>query len=134
MKIKTLDNDELYWSLDKTKYVQSHNQSNLHIRCRVILNILFPTLLVLEEVPINITRHNLQYLDFYLPLIKLAIEVQGQQHYKFNSHFYKSKHEFIEAQKRDQNKVEWCELNQIRLIHLKYDEDDSTWKNKILIQ
>lgn len=68
---------------------------------------------VLEEFPIP--GENLR-LDFFLPRRKLAVEVQGTQHYEFNAFFHEDKYAFQASQQRDKRKVKWCELNGINLI------------------
>lgn len=131
MLVKTLDNKEVYWQLEKKKKIPDEYQSNLHLKCRTLLQELFPTLLILEEIPVPISRFDTLYFDFFLPLIKLVIEVQGQQHIEYSQFFHKSKGDFWGYKKRDRYKQEWCELNNIKLIHLRYDEDIEDWKEKI---
>lgn len=45
--------------------------------------------------------------------------------------FFKSKLDFYKAKARDSDKKEWCELNQIELIELNYNEDIDEWRTKI---
>ena len=39
--------------------------------------------------------------------------------------------EFLKAKARDRDKVKWCELNEINIVELKYDESDEQWEDRI---
>ena len=53
-----------------------------------------------------------------------AIEVQGEQHEKFNKFFHRGDpNNFIKQQERDQLKKELCEENWIALRYVWYYED-----------
>ena len=106
-------------------------RSKLHLAARNILVEMFPTVQVLEEVLIPITRNERGYLDFYINTIKLAIEVHGQQHYKFNSLFHTSAQDFANQKKKDRRKKEWCEYNNITYVELPYNESEEEWKSRI---
>ena len=133
MKIRDLNNDIHKWNLQG--YVVRANEqrplSKLHLTARNILVEMFPTVQVLEEVLIPITRNERGYLDFYINTIKLAIEVHGQQHYKFNSLFHTSAQDFANQKKKDRRKKEWCEYNNITYVELPYNESEEEWKSRI---
>jgi hypothetical protein len=38
---------------------------------------------------------------------------------------------FLKAQKRDKEKQEWCELNDIKYVVLSYNESEEVWSEKI---
>ena len=38
---------------------------------------------------------------------------------------------FIKAQKRDKEKIEWCELNCIKYIELPFNENTEEWTKRI---
>lgn len=57
-------------------------------------------------------------LDFYNANKKIAIEVQGDQHVKFVKHFHKTRLKYLEQLKRDQKKLDFCELNGIKLVEI----------------
>lgn len=63
--------------------------------------------------------------DFCIPGLKLMIEVQGEQHFKFSKHFHKTRDHFRKAQARDGLKQEWCSKNGYDLVYFNYDEIDS---------
>jgi hypothetical protein len=93
-----------------------------------ILSDLYPTDVILEEF--FIPGEGL-YVDFLLPRRKLAIEVHGRQHYEYNVHFHGSKENFRKSQNRDRRKAEWCELNQITLLSIKYNEKEEEIRLKL---
>jgi len=57
-------------------------------------------------------------MDFFLPELNLCCEFDGKQHEKYNAFFHGSKKNFLEQQKRDFMKEEWCEINNIRLVRV----------------
>jgi len=132
MKTYNLDGDIVVWKPQGEIVTANDNRqrSKLHLSARQILYELFPTTPILEEVTIPISRGTSQFLDFFINSIKLAVEVHGQQHYKFNSLFHSSARDFLEQKKRDVNKREWCELNNITIIELPYNEE-KLWKTMI---
>lgn len=67
-------------------------------------------------------------LDGYDPIKNIAIEYNGEQHYKYPNVFHKSKTEFKDQQSRDLLKERLCKENNIKLIVVSY-ELDSKYKN-----
>jgi hypothetical protein len=132
MLIKDLDGNSHNWLLTgnmaKGKIV---NRSSYHLTARASIISIFPTLQVLEEVPIPLRKSETLYLDFYLPLKKICFEVHGEQHYKFIPFYHTTVLNFLKAQKRDKQKQEWCELNSIQYIPLSYNESKEVWREKI---
>lgn len=59
------------------------------------------------------------------------IEVNGEQHYKYISKFYKTKSQFKTAQERDRIKIKYCLLNRHKLIIIPYWEIESLTFEKI---
>ena len=77
--------------------------------------------IVFEEFPVAGTRLS---LDFYNANKKVAIEVQGRQHTKYVPFFHgKNKINYINQLRRDQDKLKFCELNDIQLVEI-YDGDE----------
>ena len=75
---------------------------------------------VFEEFPVAGTRLS---IDFYNANKKIAVEVQGSQHTRYNRFFHgEHKNNYLEQLKRDEMKFKFCELNDIRLIEI-YDGD-----------
>jgi len=133
MRVIDLDGDYCNWNI--TGYSPKNNdkrpRSSLHIRARNIIKDLFTTSKVLEEVPIKLRRTQTLYLDFYLPLQKLCIEVHGEQHYKFIPFYHQNMLSFAKALKKDKEKVEWCQINNIEVVELPFNEKDDDWKRRI---
>jgi len=132
MIVIDLEGNKSLWSL--TGHIEScimSNKSSYHNQAKELIKLTYPTLQVLEEVTIHPRRGETLYLDFYLPLKKMCIEVHGEQHYKFVSHYYSSKLDFVRAKKRDKDKEEWCSINGIKYIELSHFESIEEWKTKI---
>ena len=131
MYVKDLDGNLSLWNLTGNIVKGSiENKSSYHLKARSLLKQLYPTMQILEEVPISTHKSETLYLDFYIPLIKKCIEIHGEQHYKFVSHYHTNKLAFLRAQKRDKEKKEWCETNGIKHIELSYQQQDN-WENII---
>lgn len=131
MQVRDLDGNLSNWQLiGNIAHGSIQNKSSLHLKARELIHECFPTLQVLEEVPILVRRSDTLYLDFYLPLTKKCVEVHGEQHYTFNKFFHQTQLGFIRHKKRDQEKREWCEINNIQYIELPFDQIDS-WKTRL---
>lgn len=103
-------------------------RSSLHVRCRELLRIMYPTQPILEEVPIP----NMGLTcDFYLPFRKVVLECHGEQHYKFTPHFHKDRRGFAQSSARDMRKIEWCHMNNISVVVLPFSESDDEWRKRI---
>lgn len=121
MKIRDLDNQLVTWKLSGISSKDKRAKSSLHEKCRELVVLKHPTIHFLEEVSIPIRRGQTTYFDFYIPLLKTAIEVQGEQHYKLTPRFHNSASDFIKQKQRDNDKIQWCEINGIELIILAYN-------------
>lgn len=106
------------------------SRSKYHLAARQLLKEIHPTLQILEEVDIKIRCGTTLYLDFLMPLLRQCIEVHGEQHYKRIPFFHPNKLDFLQQLKRDREKQEWCEINLIDFVVLKYDEIDE-WKDQL---
>lgn len=60
--------------------------------------------------------------DFYLPELKVLIEVQGEQHFTFNSFHYYSKNNLTDQILRDKLKTQWVDELELKLLVL--NEED----------
>jgi hypothetical protein len=135
MKVTGFNGSE--YNLDLKKYIRNHRgkRSQYHILARGVISELFNGYSILEEVKLPGSRdpakRSVLYLDFFIPNIKVGVEVHGEQHYKYVPFFHKSKAGFLQAQTRDRIKVEWCELNSIELIVLKYDSTEEYWREQL---
>ena len=62
-------------------------------------------------------------LDFYNANKKIAVEVQGAQHTKFVKHFHKNHFKYADQLKRDEQKLNFCQANNIKLAEV-YPQDE----------
>lgn len=133
MKVIDLDGNKTQWKISASPKAKKRlSKSEYHKLACSIIHTLYPTYIICEEVPIKIQNKLWLYLDIYLPTINMAIEVQGEQHYKFSPFFHKTKLDFLKQRKNDRLKKEWCEINSIAIVCLKYNETIEEWKNHIL--
>ena len=89
--------------LDKYVGKINGNASELHVRVREFLKKQFPACQVLEEV---FLPGDQLYLDFYIPNLKLVIEIDGGYH-------------LTEEQiKRDNNKDYYYKSRGLKVIHI----------------
>jgi hypothetical protein len=132
MQIKTLDGNLQNWPLTgHFAHAKLTSKSSLHMLGRELITKIYPTLQILEEVPVPIKRSETYYFDFYIPIIKKVIEIHGEQHYKFVTFYHTTQLSFIKSQKRDREKIEWCEINNIKYVELPYNENEEQWIGRI---
>jgi len=130
MKVQTLDGH--IHSVRLEKYRKSpKNKSSYHLKAREVLRELFPLHHVYEEVYVKLLKSNRAYLDFFIYSLGVVIEVHGEQHFSQNSFMHGDKLKFLQQQRRDRLKREWCELNEFTLIELHYDESEQQWRDKL---
>ena len=111
------------WDLRESKWpVKSKEgcRSKLQFEIGQWLQAKFSFDVLLEDVTIPDSRLS---LDFFLPQRKIAVEVQGQQHFEQSSLFHKSKKDFYIQVERDEEKQYSCDLNNIRLIKVAFLEE-----------
>lgn len=94
-----------------------------------ILSEIYPGDVICEEFPC--VGDNLS-LDFFIPRKKIAVEVQGRQHYKFIEFFHGDKAGFQRQKRRDVRKESWCEINNIRLVKIDTKEKKENIINIVL--
>ncbi len=137
MKVTGLNGREYNLNLSKydVKANDKKKRSKHHIRARKIIKEVYHSYRVLEEVKLpgstSTHKRSVLYLDFFIPNIKKAFEVHGRQHYEHIPFFHNTKADFLLARARDEDKAEWCELNNIELIELKYSGSDDDWRQSI---
>jgi len=137
MKVIGLNGREYAWNLSGYSVAANdkRKRSKYHLRAREVLKTCFHSYRILEEVKLPGStpshRKGVLYLDFYIPQIMLAVEVHGKQHYEYTPFFHKTKADFMLAKAKDEDKIEWCKLNNIDLIELKYSETDEQWRDQI---
>ena len=105
-------------------------KSGPHTRARELLKTLYFSCQILEEVSFNPAPKQTLFLDFYIPTLKIAVEVQGNQHDNYTPFFHKNQFNFGKAKGRDRDKANWCEINNIKLVELPEDEDENEWRKR----
>jgi very-short-patch-repair endonuclease len=113
---------------NSTRYLIKWNstcKSKIQKRVKDLLKKYWIADIVFEEMPVISTRLT---IDFYNANKKIAIEVDGNQHYKFNKFFHSnSRQNFLAQLQRDEKKELFCEINNIKLVRIlesdKLDEE-----------
>jgi hypothetical protein len=132
MQVKDLDGMSHNWHLTgNMARGRIDNRSSFHLKARELITNIFPTLQILEEVPIPLRRSETLYLDFYLPLKKLCVEVHGEQHYGFVPFYHSNILTYLKSQKRDREKEEWCSINCIQHIVFPHFENINEWTERL---
>ena len=93
----------------------SKSRSKIQFRTKAFLERYWKDHVVFEEFPVAGTRLR---FDFYNANKRVAVEVHGEQHTKFVPFFHKRRSGFVSQLRRDQQKVDFCELNKIRLVEI----------------
>jgi hypothetical protein len=70
-----------------------------------------------------ITNQQLE-LDCYNSSMRLAVEYQGEQHYKYIPHFHPTRDSFLNQKYRDEIKRDLCQKNNIILIEVPHSVID----------
>lgn len=107
-----------------TKYIidwDAGSRSKIQAKVKDFLRYHWEREAVFEEFPVAGTKMT---LDFYNATRNVAVEVQGQQHRKYTAHFHnKNKVNFLNQLRRDKEKLEFCELNGIKLVEVYHDDE-----------
>ena len=97
------------------------SRSKIQYNAKQFLKKYWSNHIVFEEFPVAGTKLS---LDFYNANKKIAVEVQGKQHTKYVPFFHgKNKINYINQLKRDQDKLKFCEINEIQLVEI-YDGEE----------
>ena len=137
MKVVGLNGRE--YNVDLKKYIVRKDdktvKSKYHLAARDLLQEMFSGYTIAEEMKLPGSRDPAKkstlFLDFFIPNLQLGVEVHGQQHYKFCKFFHKTKAGFLTSLKRDFIKEDWCNLNGIELMVLKYSDSVEDWRKQI---
>lgn len=96
------------------------SKSNIQFKAKSFLKSYWNNHVVFEEFPVAGTRLR---FDFYNANKQIAVEVHGRQHVKFVPFFHKRRSGFVSQLRRDQQKIDFCELNDIKLVEI-FDEKE----------
>tara|TARA_R100000008_G_scaffold77516_1_gene57985 strand:- start:1230 stop:1640 length:411 start_codon:yes stop_codon:yes gene_type:complete len=99
------------------------SKSKIQFRVKEFLEPYWGDHIVFEEFPVAGSRLT---FDFYNANKKIAVEVQGAQHLKYVPFFHgPSRSKFLQQIRRDQDKVEFCKLNNITFVEIFPDDEIS---------
>jgi len=118
-------NDTKDESLKKKRFMPM--VSNGEMKCKLYLEKIFdkPFEKIRPDMLKNsVTGKNLE-LDLYNDELKLAIEYNGEQHYKFCPRIHKNYEHFQTQKYRDEMKKMLCQTNGITLIEVPYTEKNN---------
>lgn len=121
MKFKTLTGSEKRISKARTYLIDwdKESLSKIQFKTKQFLKKYWESHVIFEEFPVAGTRLK---FDFYNANKKIAVEVHGAQHTKYVPFFHGRKSNFVRQIRRDQQKIDFCELNGIILVEL-FDGD-----------
>tara|TARA_Y100000361_G_C11157496_1_gene345108 strand:- start:1722 stop:2132 length:411 start_codon:yes stop_codon:yes gene_type:complete len=98
----------------------AESKSKIQFNAKQFLKKYWSYNVVFEEFPVAGTKLS---LDFYNASKKIAVEVQGAQHRKHVPFFHgDNKVNYIDQLRRDKQKMEFCEINDIIMVEI-YDTD-----------
>ena len=110
-------------SKNVTKYTidwRKNSRSKLQTKVKRFLQGYWKNQVVYEEFPVFGSRMK---VDFLNATIKVAIEVQGPQHKKFNPFFHSnSRAKYLDSIKRDLEKARWLEENGFLFVEVSEGE------------
>lgn len=117
MKFKTLDGKDRTVKNIKSCIINwdGKSRSKFQFEVKKYLEKYWSGDVVFEELKIVGTRLS---LDFFNANKRIAIEVQGQQHFKYVKFFHGNRANYLSQIKRDVKKIEFCELNKIKLMEI----------------
>jgi hypothetical protein len=99
------------------------SRSKIQFKVKHFLKKYWRSCVVYEEFPVYGSRMKVDILN---ATKKIAIEVNGAQHSKYNKFFHaNSRINYLNSIKRDFKKLEWLESNDYNLIEIDYNEVDS---------
>jgi hypothetical protein len=137
-----ISDDEIpgYWTQDKPSIKKRRlmpEVSKGEMQCKIYLERRFGKTFnkVRPDILKNsVTAHNLE-IDLYNEELRLGIEYQGQQHYKYCPGIHRNMDHFRTQQYRDEMKRRLCKDNGITLIEVPYNiKDIDTYLENELIK
>jgi hypothetical protein len=119
---KNLNLNNIYMFKGQTRPLENKSESSGEIECRRFLETIFqsPFPKARPDFLKNpVTGNNLE-IDCFNKALKLGVEYNGQQHYKFTSFFHKNVEASTNQKYRDELKRRMCQENGINLIEVPY--------------
>ena len=118
-------------------YKEHNNKdSKLEVKAKLILEYIFkrPFVKIRPDFLRNeVTGYNLE-IDLYNDDLKLGVEINGDQHYKFIPFFHRNKDQFVKQRYRDEMKKMKCQKQGITLIEVPYSVGENGLKSYLVDQ
>jgi hypothetical protein len=135
--LKNKKNENNFNNNMEFEYIEhTPNDSKLELQTKFLLESIFnvPFYKIRPNFLRNeVTGYNLE-IDLYNDDLKLAVEVQGDQHYKFIPFFHRNKDAFTMQRYRDEMKKQKCIKEGITLIEIPYKVGEKGLKKYLLTQ
>lgn len=119
MKVKNIFGQEVNKSFQKYKIDWERKVSKPQKRIKDIIKPYWFGSDCYEELYIPSSKLR---VDLFNSSNKTVIEVSPLQHQQYNAFLHGSRLKYLEAQKRDLQKIDWCEFN--NFIYIEINEED----------
>tara|TARA_R100000808_G_C2151779_1_gene160937 strand:- start:2609 stop:3016 length:408 start_codon:yes stop_codon:yes gene_type:complete len=122
MKFRTLSGSQKRVSKPKKYLIEwdSKSRSKIQFKAKQYLKPYWCNHVVFEEFPVAGTRLK---FDFYNANKKIAVEIHGAQHVKYVPFFHGRRSNFVRQIRRDQQKLDFCALNDIKIVEIFSEEE-----------
>lgn len=97
------------------------SKSQVQFKVKQFLKPYWAGLMVYEEFPVF---GSLKKVDIYNATLRIAIEVNGPQHNEFHWFHNNNPLAYVDAVKRDMEKLDWLKINNILLAEIDWKEVD----------
>lgn len=100
--------------------------SNIQFKVKQFLKPYWRQYMVYEEFPVFGTQMRVDFINLSL---RIAVEVNGDQHYEFNEHFHRGQPaNYLYSIKRDALKEKWLHRNNFKIVEIYQEEADKLSK------
>ena len=82
----------------------------------------YPRITIKCQFPIKVGSRTTLFIDYFIPALRLAFEVDGKQHMEQITHFHKNRRAFLHGKTNDYLKEQWCQENEITLLRFSHKE------------
>lgn len=131
MKFLNLNGREISVDVRPSKYPRRDKdacRSEFQWRIGQLIDKVYPSVVILEDF--YLPGEGL-YLDYLIPLYRIAVEADGVQHSSYSAFFHGTPEKYKKAVVRDTNKEHWCELNGIKLIRIAFNDKENEILEKL---
>lgn len=117
MRLKNINGNYVNKNVEKYRIDwEEKSRSQAQFRTKEFLKKYWQNDIIYEEFPVYGSRMKVDIVNMTR---KVAVEVQGDQHYKFNKHFHgNSRLKYLASLKRDVKKFEWLESNGFVVVEI----------------